>query len=770
MAITVDNSGNSFGDAYLYVNGGTIESTYVGIRLRMADPSLNGNPGNGLVYTEITGGEIYGGSRGIWAQITNATSDELGSLAITGGTIGGGNNSLRITTDGHDNIDVTISGDAVINGAIGGEGSDFAITGGTFDTPVAAELCADGYIPCDNGDGTYGVKLGKYVATVNGVGYETVTEAIKAANDGDTVQLLAGTITETINPWGTDSTHASEKSITIVGADNFGTTLTGGLVLGYDDSGCRAHTITIKGIVFEGMGVVVAGQQTVVIEGNKFTDITAAPVSASSANANAISVIGKNVNATVTDNIIDGVAVAGINLRDILNATVSGNTITNTQHNSITITTTSGSAGTVNVNGNNLSDWGLGGEGRAVRISGGNIVYVYNNVMTYEGDAPEEFVKVTNVITGMNLSQNYWNGKSPLEEGVFEANVAPSNYYADAEFTTLIKIAKWTEASLTFGSDLKMNFYLTASSLDSTASYVKIVKTHADGCTGAEEVIYIEVKDWFDATSKDGVALKKIVVEGIAAKEMNCTITAQIFTGAVPTDGAAEGTALSAEVGTSVVDYAHWLIREYDGADAAAVKTFAVDMLNYGAAAQEYFHHYEDKHLANADLTEAEKALATPTVDENAVETTVYGKKAYADKVTVEMETSIYLNFYFNNLNNLATDYDKSKITAVVSYTDHYDNDVVTTFTADDLVFSEDGGQVKVSVQTLAPADASLPVMCVLYYDQAAITAVSSSISAYCEWGMSEEDVLLNALCEKIMKYSQSAYNYFHTQTISDNT
>ena len=770
MAITVDNSGNSFGDAYLYVNGGTIESTYVGIRLRMADPSLNGNPGNGLVYTEITGGEIYGGSRGIWAQITNATSDELGSLAITGGTIGGGNNSLRITTDGHDNIDVTISGDAVINGAIGGEGSDFAITGGTFDTPVAAELCADGYIPCDNGDGTYGVKLGKYVATVNGVGYETVTEAIKAANDGDTVQLLAGTITETINPWGTDSTHASEKSITIVGADNFGTTLTGGLVLGYDDSGCRAHTITIKGIVFEGMGVVVAGQQTVVIEGNKFTDITAAPVSASSANANAISVIGKNVNATVTDNIIDGVAVAGINLRDILNATVSGNTITNTQHNSITITTTSGSAGTVNVNGNNLSDWGLGGEGRAVRISGGNIVYVYNNVMTYEGDAPEEFVKVTNVITGMNLSQNYWNGKSPLEEGVFEANVAPSNYYADAEFTTLIKIAKWTEASLTFGSDLKMNFYLTASSLDSTASYVKIVKTHADGCTDTEEVIYIDVKDWFDATSKDGVALKKIVVEGIAAKEMNCTITAQIFAGTVPTDGAAEGTALSAEVGTSVVDYALYLIREYNGADAAAVKTFAVDMLNYGAAAQEYFHHYEDKHLANADLTEAEKALATPTVDENAVETIVYGKKAYADKVTVEMETSIYLNFYFNNLENLATDYDKSKITAVVSYTDHYDNDVVTTFTADDLVFSEDGGQVKVSVQTLAPADASLPVMCVLYYDQAAITAVSSSISAYCEWGMSEEDVLLNALCEKIMKYSQSAYNYFHTQTISDNT
>ena len=158
MAITVDNSGNSFGDAYLYVNGGTIESTYVGIRLRMADPTLNGNPGNGLVYTEITDGEIYGGTRGIWAQITNATSDELGSLAITGGTIGGGNNSLRITTDGHDNIDVTISGDAVINGAILGEGSDFAITGGTFNTPVAAELCADGYIPCDNGDGTYGVE------------------------------------------------------------------------------------------------------------------------------------------------------------------------------------------------------------------------------------------------------------------------------------------------------------------------------------------------------------------------------------------------------------------------------------------------------------------------------------------------------------------------------------------------------------------------------------------------------------------------------------
>ena len=263
-------------------------------------------------------------------------------------------------------------------------------------------------------DGTKIMNVAKIAETEKH--YWTVTEAINAAQSGQTVELLAREINEAIAPWAGDAQHTSEKSITIVGAENFGTTLTGGLYLGYDDSGCRAHTITIEGIAFEGKGILVAGQQNVVIEGNKFTNITELVATSQSANANAISVIGKKINATVKNNVIDNIAVAGINLRDIAYATVEGNTITNTKHNAITITETAGE-GRISVKNNKLSQWGSGEEkGRAIRISANKDVYINSNVMSYNA-APESFVKVTGLGTEektLNVDRNYWNGNNPI--------------------------------------------------------------------------------------------------------------------------------------------------------------------------------------------------------------------------------------------------------------------------------------------------------------------------------------------------------------------
>jgi len=320
------------------------------------------------------------------------------------------------------------------------------ISGGTFNTAVEETWCAEGYIPAENADGTYGVKVGSYVARVNGVGYETITAAINAANDGDTVNLLAGTFNEVVAPWAKDSQHTSEKSITIVGAENFGTVLNGGMYLGYDDSGCREHTITIKGIAFEGKGILVAGQKNVVIDGNKFTNITDYVAGSSSASQNAISVIGKNVNATVTNNVIDTTASGGIHLRDVKDATVIGNSVANVQNNSITINPTTGSNGTINVVDNTLSNWGLGGEGRAMRISGGATVTVNGNVMT-NANAPEEFVKVTGA-QSVDASKNYWGGKDPMTKGIFATDLKKDpakilvNYYTDAAKTTLVDVTK----------------------------------------------------------------------------------------------------------------------------------------------------------------------------------------------------------------------------------------------------------------------------------------------------------------------------------------
>ena len=66
-----------------------------------------------------------------------------------------------------------------------------SVSGGTFSSAVDKSLCADGYIPTQNADGTYGVKEGQYVAKVGSKKYETLADAIRLAAKGGTVTLLA---------------------------------------------------------------------------------------------------------------------------------------------------------------------------------------------------------------------------------------------------------------------------------------------------------------------------------------------------------------------------------------------------------------------------------------------------------------------------------------------------------------------------------------------------------------------------------------------------
>ena len=89
------------------------------------------------------------------------------------------------------------------------------VSGGTFSSAVPSDLCAEGCTPIANADGTYGVASG--VAYVAGKGFDTLQAAIDAAQDGETVTLLAD-VTENI-------TIAENKKITL---DLNGHTLNGG--------------------------------------------------------------------------------------------------------------------------------------------------------------------------------------------------------------------------------------------------------------------------------------------------------------------------------------------------------------------------------------------------------------------------------------------------------------------------------------------------------------------------------------------------------------
>lgn len=191
----------------LHVSGGTITSNHSAIQ-NWFKADITGGEIKGQLWTdaykadESVGQTTIGGDAKFTGEIV---MDIAGSVAPTL-AINGGN--LNVT-----NWRITSAAASV--------GAKPSVSGGTFSSAVPEGLCAPGFIPTTNGDGTYGVKAGVYVAEVNGVAYATLSEAIAAAKDGDTVKLLRDINTPEIS-------YMISKSLTI---DLNGMTVTGS---GYD--------------------------------------------------------------------------------------------------------------------------------------------------------------------------------------------------------------------------------------------------------------------------------------------------------------------------------------------------------------------------------------------------------------------------------------------------------------------------------------------------------------------------------------------------------
>ena len=139
-----------------------------------------------------------------------------------------------------------------------------SISGGTFSSAVDKSLCADGFIPTQNADGTYGVKEGKYVAEIGSQGYKFLTEAIDAAQDGQTVTLLADATKDVV----------ISKSITL---DLGGKTLTN-TNAGNATISVQSGTVTVKN------GNVKGGTGYYNIEAKKDANLTLTDVTATAGN------------------------------------------------------------------------------------------------------------------------------------------------------------------------------------------------------------------------------------------------------------------------------------------------------------------------------------------------------------------------------------------------------------------------------------------------------------------------------------------------------
>ena len=159
----------------LTVNDGVIghytsddDCSYMGIQLQAGTNAT----------VSVNGGVIDG----YWALYASNTG---GAINISGGTYGFVGFGSAVPS----NI-ISITDGTIYEVYVYGSQTGF-ISGGTFAEPVDEAFCAEGYIPTDNGDGTYGVKLGTYVAQIGEEKFETLEAAFAAATDGQTITLLA---------------------------------------------------------------------------------------------------------------------------------------------------------------------------------------------------------------------------------------------------------------------------------------------------------------------------------------------------------------------------------------------------------------------------------------------------------------------------------------------------------------------------------------------------------------------------------------------------
>lgn len=161
-----------------------------------------------LVYGDTT---ISGGT---FTQSLTTTGRWNHPQVVATGVVEGYTAITRVTGGKFTN---KMSGEGIFRGVGKGTSDNFRVSGGTFNKSISDAYCADGFIPTKNADGTYGVKAGKYVASIGSKNYETLADAIRLAANSKTITLLCD-VDENV-------TVTANKNITI---DLNGYTLNGG--------------------------------------------------------------------------------------------------------------------------------------------------------------------------------------------------------------------------------------------------------------------------------------------------------------------------------------------------------------------------------------------------------------------------------------------------------------------------------------------------------------------------------------------------------------
>ena len=181
------------GDGTLTVTDSKITGNFSGIEIRGGELNVSGDKTeitatcSEFKFTNNTSGTTTDGAA--IAAVKHGVGNDL-TVNITGGTMQGVKALYQAdpNADKAGSVTMSVTG-GTFRGEVTAETTTKFISGGTFSTAPAAAYLADGCTAKDNDDGTQDV-VDNSVASVGGVKYATLPEAIKAAKSGETITLL----------------------------------------------------------------------------------------------------------------------------------------------------------------------------------------------------------------------------------------------------------------------------------------------------------------------------------------------------------------------------------------------------------------------------------------------------------------------------------------------------------------------------------------------------------------------------------------------------
>ena len=291
-----------------------------------------------------------------------------------------------------------------------------------------------------------------------------------------------------------------------------------------------------------------------------------------------------------------------------------------------------------------------------------------------------------------------------------------------------------------------------------------ILKSDLDGCTDIRLVVRKEkyngntlvgtVTETLYPTEYiiNGVAYYRFDYRGVAAKEIGDVLTAElVFT--------RDGVEYSGEIDTySLKEYATELLEKSNN---SVFKSLLVDLLNYGAAAQTYFGYRTDA-LVNADLSEAQQALATQDYTSLNVSADSGDDKSYSVSITGK-------NVLFDNriklliATDIGQDGDLDGISLRIRYKDYLGRDTEKFISGSDFTYRSDVNGYTACFDGLKASELRTELELAIVKDGVDVSAtVKYGFDTYantCIENSTNES--FKELLKKTLIYSDSAKSYF---------